>query len=61
MGKLFLLGAAIAVGYMLGFKDARTHKDHIVARAVQKVGGSFGGGRDANNVDAVMSKVEGKN
>ena len=60
MGKLFLLAAAIAVGYMLGFKDARTHKEHIVARAVHRVGGSIGG-RDVNNVDAVMTKVEGKN
>ena len=60
MGKLFLVGAAIAVGYMLGFKDAQKHKDHIVARAVHRVGGSIGG-RDVNNVDAVMTKVEGKN
>ena len=60
MGKLFLLGAAIAVGYMLGFQDARAHKHHIVARAVHQVRASFGG-RDVNDVDAVMTKVEGKN
>lgn len=60
MGKLFLLGAAIAVGYMLGFRDARAHKDDILTRAVQQVRGTFGG-RDVNNVDAVMTKVEGKN
>lgn len=61
MGKMFLLGAAIAVGYMLGFRDAKTHPEHILARAVQQVRESFGGGRDVNNVDAVMTKVEGKN
>ena len=60
MGKLFLVVAAIAVGYMLGFRDAQGHPDHILARTVHQLQKSFGG-RDVNNVDAVMTKVEGKN
>ena len=60
MGKLFLLGFAIAVGYAIGFRDARNHPDHIVTRAVEQVRVTFGG-KPANDIDAVMTKVEGKN
>lgn len=60
MGKLFVLGVGIAVGYGLGFRDARNHSEHILTRAVDQVRETFGG-RPANDVDAVMSKVEGKN
>lgn len=60
MGKVFLVGIAIAVGYSFGYRDARNHSDHIVTRAVEKVRTTFGG-KPTNDVDALMSKVEGKN
>ena len=62
MGKIFLLGVAIAVGYGLGYRDARRHPDHIVTRAVQQVRETFGAkSASANDIDAVMKRVEGKN
>jgi hypothetical protein len=61
MGKLFVLGFAIAVGYAIGYRDARNHPDHIVTRAVEQVRETFGGKKSANDIDAVMTKVEGKN
>lgn len=62
MGKIFVLGVAIAVGYALGFRDARSHPEHIVTRAVQQVRETFGANQaSANDIDAVMRKVEGKN
>jgi hypothetical protein len=60
MGKVFVLGMAIAVGYFIGYRDARHHTENVVTRAVEQVRTTFG--RNAgNDVDAVMSKVEGKN
>jgi hypothetical protein len=62
MGKIFVLGVAIAVGYGLGYRDARNHSEHIVTRAVEQVRETFGAkSGSANDVDAVMRKVEGKN
>ena len=62
MGKLFVLGVAIAVGYAIGYRDARNHPDHIVTRVVEQVRETFGAkSASANDVDAVMRKVEGKN
>ena len=60
MGKIFLLGFAIAVGYTLGYRDARKHPDNILARAVAQVRTTFHA-TPQNDIDAVMSKVEGKN
>jgi hypothetical protein len=60
MGRILVLGVAIAVGYTIGFRDARNHSEDILARAVQQVRVAFGG-KPANDVDAVMRKVEGKN
>lgn len=60
MGKAMLLGVAIAFGYAIGFRDARTHKDHILARAVDQVRTTFNA-KPANDVDAVMTRIEGKN
>ena len=34
MGKVFLLGVAIVVGYFIGYRDARNHSEHIVTRSV---------------------------
>ena len=59
MGKVFLLGIALAVGYAIGYRDARNHSDHIVTRAVEKIGMTFGKNA-GNDVDAIMTKVEGK-
>ena len=62
MGKIFVLGVAIAVGYALGYRDARNHPEHIVTRAVEQVRETFGADSGSvNDVDAVMRKVEGKN
>ena len=62
MGKIFILGVAIAVGYAIGYRDARTHSEHIVTRAVDQVRETFGSkSASANDIDAVMKRVEGKN
>lgn len=62
MGKLFVLGVAIAAGYAIGYHDARIHSDHILTRAVEQVRVTFGAkSASANDIDAVMRKVEGKN
>lgn len=62
MGKIFVLGVAIAVGYAIGYRDARNHSEHIVTRAVEQVRVTFGAeSASANDIDAVMKKVEGKN
>jgi hypothetical protein len=60
MGKLFVLSIAIAVGYTLGYRDARAHSQDILTRAVTQIRTTFGG-NELNNVDAVMSKIEDKN
>jgi hypothetical protein len=60
MGKVFLVFFGIAVGYGIGFRDARAHTDHIVVRVVDHVKVMFGA-TPTNDIDAVMTKVEGKN
>jgi hypothetical protein len=60
MGKLFLVVVGIAIGYGIGFRDAHAHSEHILARAVDQVRVAFGA-KPANDIDAVMTKVEGKN
>ena len=60
MGKAFLLGVAIAVGYSIGYRDARVHPKNILARAVDQVKVTFNA-KPTNDIDAVMTKVEGKN
>ena len=62
MGKFFVLGIAIAVGYAIGYRDARINTEHIVTRAVDQVRETFGAeAGSANDIDAVMKRVEGKN
>lgn len=39
MKKILLLIAGIAIGYFVGFRDARTHDETIIARMVDRVGG----------------------
>lgn len=60
MGKAFLFGIAIAIGYSIGYRDARAHPNHILARFVDQVKVTFNA-KPANDIDAVMNKVEGKN
>jgi hypothetical protein len=36
---IFIFVVGLGVGYWVGFKDARTHKQDIVARIVAHVGG----------------------
>ena len=60
MGKLFLVVIGIVLGYSYGYRDARAHPNHILSRAVQQVRTTFNA-KPANDIDAVMTKVEGKN
>jgi hypothetical protein len=61
MGKVFVMGIAVAFGYFVGYKDARKHTENIVTRSVQEVREFFGADKSRNDVDAIMNKVEGKN
>jgi hypothetical protein len=60
MGKVFVFGIAIAIGYLLGYSDARAHPNHVLGRVVQQIKVTFNA-KPANDIDAVMTKVEGKN
>lgn len=60
MGKLFVLSVAIAVGYTIGYRDARANPDHIATRLVQIVRTTFRAS-PSNDIDARMSKLEAKN
>jgi hypothetical protein len=60
MGKYVVFCLAIAIGYAIGFRDARQHSDHIVARAVEQVRVAFGA-ENGNDIDGRMDKLEGKN
>lgn len=51
---LFILVVGVAVGYSYGWKDARKHKQHVVERAVSRVGGKNRGAYDTN----IEAKVE---
>jgi hypothetical protein len=59
MGKLFVLGIAIVIGYFIGYRDARAHPDHFVTRSIEEVREFFGADGSRNDVDAVMNKLEG--
>ncbi len=59
MGKMFVIGAAIAAGYALGYRDARVHTEHVVTRVVEQVKTTFGGS-PGNDVDDLMNRLEGK-
>ena len=36
---LFIFAVGMSLGYWVGFKDARTHRQDVVARTVARVGG----------------------
>jgi hypothetical protein len=38
MRKLLLLAVGVAIGYFIGYSDARKHTKHIVERTLDKVG-----------------------
>ena len=59
MGKVTLLALCLAAGHTLGFRDARAHQEDVVHRLVDRVRDSMGN-RDANSVDSMMDRVEGK-
>lgn len=59
MGKYFVLGIAVAIGYAIGFRDARHNQDHIVTRVVEQVRVVFGA-QNRNDIDGALNRVEGK-
>ena len=54
---VILLVIGVCVGYGLGFQDAKQNDENVVARLVQRVGGT---NRDnvKTDVDAQMEKVD---
>ena len=40
MKLILILIVGIIIGYAYGFKDAQTHRDHVVARLVGGIGGA---------------------
>jgi hypothetical protein len=54
---LLFLGLGIAIGYFLGFDDARKNEQDLLHRAVERVRGAVDQ-RSANDVDAVMNRLE---
>ncbi len=54
---LFVLSIGLAAGYTYGFKDAKEHKETIVTRTVERIGGDarkeYG-----NDIDGQMDKLE---
>jgi hypothetical protein len=57
---LILLVIGVAVGYGLGFQDAKQNDENVVARLVSAVGGSSRE-KVRTDVDATMDKLEDKN
>jgi hypothetical protein len=58
MKYLFVLAIGIGGGYYFGFADGTAGKPSIVTRIVERVGGNSRQ-RVANDIDAVMERVEG--
>ena len=56
---IVLLGIGVAAGYFAGFADAATHEKNVIYRLVDRAKGDMGG-KVANDVDAVMDKLEKK-
>jgi len=55
---IVLLAIGIAIGYFIGFGDAKKHADNVVQRMVTRIG--MGAGAQGNDIDARMEKVGGK-
>ena len=60
MGKALLVGVAIAIGYSIGYRDARANSEHILTRVVGAVSTTFGA-KPTGDIDAAMTRLEGKN
>ena len=58
MGKAFVVGVAIAIGYTIGYRDARANSDHIMTRVVE-LGRVVFGAKPTNDIVARMAKLEG--
>jgi hypothetical protein len=56
-GAIIIFIVGLAVGYGLGFRDSKTHDRHIVARLVERAGGSH---REnvKTDVDSQMERLE---
>lgn len=54
---LFILAIGVAAGYQIGWRDAQTHSESIVARTIEKVGGS-NRGKYNNDIDSKLDKLE---
>lgn len=54
---LVVLAIGVGIGYGLGFRDAKVHRETIVTRLVQRVGGSNRASY-RNDVDAKMERLE---
>jgi hypothetical protein len=59
MKYVFILVVGVAIGYGYGFKDAQVNRKNVVARMVDRVGGS---NRDEfrNDIDGRMDKAGGR-
>lgn len=53
---LVLLIVGVAIGYFIGFNDARTHDKNVVERLVSRAGGSARTGV-SNDIDARLEKA----
>jgi len=58
MKYLFVLAIGVGGGYYFGFADGAAGKASIVSRLVERVGGNSRQ-RVANDIDAVMERIEG--
>ena len=59
MKLILILIVGIVIGYAYGFKDAQTHRDHIVARMVGGVGGASRE-KVKGNIDKQVESAESK-
>lgn len=57
MKYLVILALGLGVGYAYGFRDAQLHGETIVARAVDRVGGSARG-QYRSDIDANVEKLD---
>jgi hypothetical protein len=59
MKVLLILLLGVGAGYQIGWKDAQTHKETIVSRTLDKIGGSSRG-KYNNDIDTQMERLEKK-
>jgi hypothetical protein len=57
MKTLLILAVGVGIGYVYGFEDAKAHRQTIVERIVERIGGS---NRDSyrTDVDRAMDRAE---